>query len=75
MFRSRFLPRAIGVLLSLAGFCYVTNSLLTFAAPALDAKIYPAILFACFPGEFLSSLWMATVGLNAAKWRRWISPG
>jgi hypothetical protein len=75
MFRSRFLPRAIGVLLSLAGFCYVTNSLLTFAVPALDAKVYPAILYACFPGEFLSSLWMATVGLNAAKWRQWISPG
>jgi hypothetical protein len=32
--------------------------------------VYPGILFACFPGEFLSSLWLATVGLNAARWHR-----
>jgi hypothetical protein len=73
MFKSRFLPRVLGILLGIAGFCYVANSLLTFAAPALDAKVYPAVLYACFPGEFLSSLWMATVGLNAAKWRAWSS--
>jgi hypothetical protein len=71
MFRSRFLPKVLGILLGIAGFCYVANSLLTFAAPSLDAKVYPAILYACFPGEFLSSLWLATVGLNAAKWRAW----
>jgi hypothetical protein len=71
MFRSRFLPRVLGILLSISGFCYVTNSLLTFLAPSVDAKVYPGILFACFPGEFLSSLWLATVGLNAAKWREW----
>jgi Domain of unknown function (DUF4386) len=71
MFKSRFLPRFIGVLLGISGFCYLFNSLLTFAAPALDAKVYPGILFACFPGEFLSSLWLATVGLNAARWRQW----
>jgi hypothetical protein len=69
MYKSRFLPRALGILLSIAGFCYVTNSMLAFAAPAVEAKLFPAILYACFPGEFLSSLWMATVGLNAAKWR------
>jgi hypothetical protein len=71
LFKSRFLPRIIGILLGISGLCYLSNSLLTFAAPALDAKVYPAILYGCFPGEFLSSLWMATVGLNAARWREW----
>jgi Domain of unknown function (DUF4386) len=70
MFRSRVVPRVLGALLSVAGLCYVTNSILAFAAPDLDAKVYPGILFACFPGEFLSSLWLATVGLNAARWHR-----
>lgn len=71
IFRSSFLPRILGVLLGISGFCYVTNSFLSFLAPSLDARLNPYIIFACFPGEFLSSLWLATVGLNVEKWRAW----
>lgn len=71
IFRSHFLPRVLGVLLGISGFCYLTNGFLTFLAPALDARLNPYIAYACFPGEFLSSLWLATVGLNVAKWRAW----
>ena len=70
-FRSGFLPRVLGVLLGLSGFCYFTHGFLSFLAPALDAHLYPYILFPCLPGEALSSLWMATVGLNVEKWRAW----
>ena len=71
VFRSRFLPRFLGLLGGIAGLCYVTNTLLSFAAPALDARLSPYILYACFPGEALGSLWLATIGLNVAKWRAW----
>ena len=71
VFRSRFLPRFLGVLGGIAGFCYVTNTLLSFAAPALHARLTPYILYACFPGEALGSLWLATIGLNVVKWRAW----
>jgi hypothetical protein len=71
IFQSGFLPRILGVLLGVSGFCYITNTFLSVLAPSLDARLNPYILYACFPGEFLSSLWLATVGLNVAKWRAW----
>ena len=71
IFRSGFLPRILGVLLGISGFCYVTNTFLSLVAPSLDARLNPYILLACFPGEFLSSLWFATMGLDVAKWRGW----
>ena len=69
IFRSGFLPRIIGVLLGISGFCYFTHSFLSFLAPSLDGRLYPYILYACLPGEASIALWMAIVGLNVAKWR------
>lgn len=71
IFRSGFLPRVLGVLLGISGLCYLANGFLSFLAPSLDARWYSYLSFACLPGEFLSSLWLATVGLNVAKWRAW----
>ena len=71
IFRSRFLPRVLGILLGIAGLCYFTNGFLSLLAPSLDARLNPYISFACLPGEALTSLWMATVGLNVAKWKAW----
>lgn len=73
IFRSGFLPRVLGVLLGISGLCYLTNGFLSFLAPSLDARLYSYLSFACLPGEFLSSLWLATMGLNVAKWRAWSS--
>lgn len=74
IFRSGFLPRTLGVLLSISGLIYLSDPLLTFGAPALAAPIFPAALALCLPGELFSALWMATIGLNAAKWRQWREP-
>jgi hypothetical protein len=71
IFRSRFLPRALGILLGIAGLCYLTNGFLSFLAPSLDTRLYSYLSLACLPGEALTSLWMATVGLNVAKWKAW----
>ncbi len=69
IFRSGFLPRILGALLGLSGLCYFTHGFLSFLAPPMDARLYPYILYPCLPGEGLSSLWLATVGLNVAKWK------
>lgn len=71
IFRSGFLPRVLGVLLSIAGLLYLADPLLSFGAPAVGERLFPAGLALCLPGEFLIALWTATVGLNAAKWRSW----
>lgn len=70
-FRSGFIPRVLGVMLGLSGLCYFTHGFLSFLAPSLDARLYPYIIFPCLPGEGLSSLWLATMGLNVAKWKAW----
>lgn len=74
IFRSGFLPRILGVLLGISGLLYLLDPLLTFGVPALGALVFPSGLFLCFPGEFLTSLWMATVGLNVARWHAWREP-
>jgi hypothetical protein len=71
IFQSGFLPRVIGILLGIAGFCYLTHGFLSFLAPSLDSRLYPYILYACLPGEGSIALWMAIVGLNVGKWKAW----
>jgi Domain of unknown function (DUF4386) len=68
IFRSTFLPRIIGVLLAIAGLCYLTNSFATFIAPAFAAHLYPYILI---PGgaELLLAFWLLVIGVNAQRWR------
>lgn len=72
-FRSAFIPRILGAMLALSGLCYFTHGFLSFLAPAFDARLYPYIIFPCLPGEGLSSLWLAVMGLNAARWKEWTS--
>jgi len=71
IYRSRFLPAFLGILLGLSGLCYFAHGFLSFLAPPLDAWLYHYTAFASLPGELFSSLWLAIVGLNVAKWRAW----
>lgn len=65
IFRSGFMPRLLGVLMSVAGFCYFSNSMLYFLAPSL-ASIF--LLLPCLVGELGLALWLTFVGLNPSKW-------
>jgi hypothetical protein len=71
IFRSRFLPRVLGVLLGLAGLSYFTDGFTSFLAPSLNAHMLPYLLFPCLPGEGLYALWLATKGVDVAKWWAW----
>ena len=50
MFRRAFLPRILGVLLDISGFLSLADPLLTFAAPALAALVFPYRLALCLSG-------------------------
>jgi hypothetical protein len=68
VFRSTFLPRALGVLLAIAGPCWLANSFAVFLAPTLVARLYPYVLA---PGlaEAAFALWLLLVGVSTRKWR------
>jgi hypothetical protein len=74
IFRSGFLPRILGLLLGMSGFLYLSDPLLSFGAPAVGGLVFPSGLALCLPGELLTSLWMAAVGLNVARWQIWKEP-
>jgi hypothetical protein len=66
---SRFLPRALGVLLAIAGACYVFNSFANFIVPPLGALLYPYVLLPGFVAELGLALWLTSIGLNSQRWQ------
>ncbi len=69
IFRSTFLPRILGVLLAIAGLCYLTNSLASFLSPAFARQLFPYILAPSFIGELSVCLWLLVMGVNVPKWK------
>jgi hypothetical protein len=72
IFRSRFLPRFLGVLMILAGLCYATNSLLAF----LDLRLVPAsavplLLAPAGLAELILCLWLLIMGVDVPRWHLW----
>ncbi len=69
IFRSGFLPKAIGVLMQIAGLSYLINSFALVLAPNLADQLFPAILVPAFIGEASLCLWLLLKGVNVEKWK------
>ena len=69
IFRSGYLPKTIGVLMQIAGVCYLTNSFALILSPAVANRLFPAILVPAFIGEASLCLWLLVKGVNVEKWR------
>lgn len=69
IYRSGFFPRVLGVLMQIAGLCYLVNSFTLIIAPAVANKLYPAILLPPFIGELSLCLWLIVKGVNVTKWQ------
>ena len=65
--RSHLLPRAIGVMMLLAGVCYFVSSLTTVVTPALADMLLPWILLPCFVGEASLATWLLVKGVDVTK--------
>src|SRR5947208_2846815 len=63
IFRSTFLPRALGVLMAFGGLGW-----LTFLSPALAKVLSPYNLAPGILGEGVLTLWLLVSGLTAARW-------
>jgi len=69
IFRSGYLPKAVGVLMQIAGLSYLINSFALLAAPGFADRIFPAILVPAFIGEASLCLWLLVMGVNVPKWQ------
>lgn len=74
VYRSGFLPRAVGVLMALAGAAYLVNSFTLLLAPSLASSV-SVLLVLSFVGESSLCLWLLTIGVNAAGWDRRLAAG
>ena len=72
--RSGFLPPTIGVLLTLAGICYIVNSFVDFIAPAIASYTF-ALLIVPGIAETSLCLWLLVRGVNVARWEALRSNG
>ena len=70
IFRSRFLPRSFGVLMGLAGLCYMINSFAKLVTPAFAHALFPWILLPAFPAELGLPLWLLVMGVNVYRWKQ-----
>jgi Domain of unknown function (DUF4386) len=67
LYRSDYFPKAIGVLMTIAGLSYLTNSFTLILAPTYARTIAP-ILVLSFIGELSFCLWLIVKGVNMTKW-------
>jgi hypothetical protein len=73
IFNSGFFPKTLGVLLQLAGVCYLINSFALLLSPTLANALFPFILMPCLIAELALALWMVVKGVDVAKWKQWVS--
>jgi hypothetical protein len=68
-FTSVFLPKGLGVLMAIAGACYLANSAAVILSPRLASMLFPSVLVPAFVGELSFAVWLTVKGVNAAKWQ------
>lgn len=68
IFKSRYLPKALGIMIQAAGLGYLTNSFTLILYPAVANQVFLAIILPVFISETSLSLWLLVKGVNVRKW-------
>lgn len=71
IFRSGYLPRMLGILMQVAGLCYLVNSFALILDPPFADMLFPAILLPAFVAELSMCVWMIVKGVDMGKWERY----
>ncbi len=69
IFKSGYFPKFLGVLLQVAGGCYLVACFAALFAPALADVLLPAVLLPPLVGESALCLWLLLKGVNGEKWQ------
>jgi Domain of unknown function (DUF4386) len=72
IYRAGYMPRPIGVLMQIAGVCYVVNSFALLLSPPLSSVLFPAIVLPAFVAELSFALWLLVKGVDTEKWEEHI---
>jgi len=67
--RSGYIPRAIGVLMQIAGLCYIVNSFVLIIVPGLSDTLFPWILLPPLIAELSLCLFLIIKGVNINRWQ------
>lgn len=70
IYRSAYLPRFLGVLMQIAGVCYLVNSFALILAPSFADSLFPFILLPPFIAELSLCLWLLLKGVNMPEWEK-----
>jgi hypothetical protein len=68
IFRSTFFPRAVGVLMALAGVGLLTNTVALMLSSAFAHSLSPIPTVLDALGELSLTLWLLVFGVNAQRW-------
>jgi hypothetical protein len=68
VYKSAYLPRFIGILMAIAGFCYLVNSFALILTPTTSAKLFPSILLPSFIAEVILCFRLLFKGVDVQKW-------
>ncbi|MRX69404.1 protein of unknown function [Flavobacterium resistens] len=66
IYKSGYFPKVLGVLMAIAGICYLANSFASILAPELSSF---ALLFPCIIAEFGLTLWLIIKGVRLNIWK------
>lgn len=69
LYRSKYFPRTIGVLVGVAGLCYLINSFTLILAPELSGAVTPVLVFSLL-GEASFTLWLLFKGVNLPEFQK-----
>lgn len=69
LFKSGYFPRPIGILIAVAGLCYLTNSFTLIIAPAFSFYTF-ALLGVCLLAELSFCLWLLIKGVRLPVWQQ-----
>lgn len=73
IFKSAYFPKVIGIMMQIAGLCYLINSFALILAPHLTDILFPVILLPSLIAELTLCLWLIIKGVNLAKWKEKIT--
>lgn len=68
IYKSTYVPTLIGLLMALAGGCYLINSFALIMSPHLANQLFPLILLPALLGELSLCLWLLFKGIRTESW-------